>query len=50
LISDLESGAAFRGLGGARFKGKDDGDSPFPDLVTRTWVKELKHRRRLMEG
>jgi serine/threonine-protein kinase HipA len=50
LIADLESGTAFRGLGGARTKGNDDGGSPFPDLVTRAWVKELKHRRRLMEG
>lgn len=49
LISDLESGAAFRGLGGNRAKGYDDG-WPFPNMVTRTWVKELKHRRRLLEG
>jgi serine/threonine-protein kinase HipA len=28
----------------------DDGGSPFPDMVTRAWVKELKHRRRLLEG
>jgi serine/threonine-protein kinase HipA len=50
LMADLESGTAFRGLGGAGNKGNDDGGSPFPDLVTRAWVKELKHRRRLMEG
>jgi len=31
-------------------KANDDGGSPFPELVTRAWVKELKHRRRLMEG
>jgi serine/threonine-protein kinase HipA len=28
----------------------DGGASPFPDMVTRAWVKELKHRRRLLEG
>ncbi|MFF1252540.1 type II toxin-antitoxin system HipA family toxin [Pseudarthrobacter sp. NPDC058329] len=50
LIADLESGRAFRSLGVARQNGRDDGGSPFPDLVTRAWVKELKHRRRLMEG
>jgi serine/threonine-protein kinase HipA len=50
LIADLESGTAFRGLGGTGKRGNDDGVSPFPDLVTRAWVKELKHRRRLMEG
>ncbi|MET1089877.1 MAG: HipA domain-containing protein [Arthrobacter sp.] len=50
LIADLESGTAFRGLSGSGARAGDDGGSPFPDLVTRTWVKELKHRRRLMEG
>jgi serine/threonine-protein kinase HipA len=50
LISDLESGTAFRGLNGVKAKGHDDGGSPFPDLATKAWVKELKHRRRLMEG
>lgn len=50
LIADLESGTAFRALKGAGTKADDDGGSPFPDLVTRAWVKELKHRRRLMEG
>jgi serine/threonine-protein kinase HipA len=49
LLADLESGAAFRGLGGSG-KRTDDGGSPFPDMVTRAWVKELKHRRRLLEG
>ncbi|MFJ5862087.1 type II toxin-antitoxin system HipA family toxin [Pseudarthrobacter sp. NPDC092439] len=49
LIGDLESGAAF--AGGAGLAGASDGGgSPFPDLVTRAWVKELKHRRRLLEG
>ncbi|MCO4254022.1 type II toxin-antitoxin system HipA family toxin [Pseudarthrobacter cellobiosi] len=48
LIADLESGAAFAGLGGPAKN--DDGGSPFPDMVTRAWVKELKHRRRLLEG
>lgn len=50
LVEDLESGAAFRGMikGGAG--ASDGGGSPFPDLVTRAWVKELKHRRRLMEA
>ena len=44
LIADLEAGTAFA-------LGKDDdGGSPFPDMVTRAWVKELKHRRRLLEG
>ena len=50
LITDLESGTAFRVLGGAGTKANDGGGSPFPELVTRAWVKELKHRRRLMEG
>ena len=50
LIADLESGTAFRFLGGTGTKASDDGGSPFPELVTRAWVKELKHRRRLMEG
>lgn len=49
LIPDLESGAAFRGLGGSGQRTDDDG-SPFPEMVTRAWVKELKHRRRLLEG
>jgi serine/threonine-protein kinase HipA len=48
LISDLEAGSAFSVVSGS---GRDDdGGSPFPDMVTRTWVKELKHRRRLLEG
>lgn len=50
LIGDLESGAAFRGISESRDGASDGGGSPFPDLVTRAWVKELKHRRRLMEG
>lgn len=48
LIADLEAGTAF--LGGAGSGMTDDGGSPFPDMVTRAWVKELKHRRRLLEG
>lgn len=48
LIADLEAGAAFAGLGGP--EKNDGGGSPFPDMVTRAWVKELKHRRRLLEG
>jgi serine/threonine-protein kinase HipA len=48
LIADLEAGSAFSVVSGS---GRDDdGGSPFPDMVTRTWVKELKHRRRLLEG
>ncbi|CAN7180036.1 HipA domain-containing protein [Pseudarthrobacter oxydans] len=50
LLADLESGTAFRGLGGSGQRTDDDGGSPFPDMVTRAWVKELKHRRRLLEG
>jgi serine/threonine-protein kinase HipA len=50
LITDLESGAAFRGLGRSGQRTDDDGGAPFPEMVTRTWVKELKHRRRLLEG
>ncbi|MEJ1195531.1 type II toxin-antitoxin system HipA family toxin [Pseudarthrobacter sp. CCNWLW207] len=48
LIADLEAGIAFAGVGGSGIN--DDGGSPFPDMVTRAWVKELKHRRRLLEG
>jgi serine/threonine-protein kinase HipA len=48
LIADLEAGTAFAGLRGS--DKNDDGGSPFPDMVTRAWVKELKHRRRLLEG
>ena len=43
LLADLEAGTAFAPT-------NDDGGSPFPDMVTRAWVKELKHRRRLLEG
>jgi serine/threonine-protein kinase HipA len=54
LIADLEAGSAFNVLrvtGPVSGSGRDDdGGSPFPDMVTRTWVKELKHRRRLLEG
>lgn len=48
LIADLEAGTAFAGIGAPGRN--DDGGSPFPDMVTRAWVKELKHRRRLLEG
>jgi len=43
LVADLETGTAFRSM-------TRDGGSPFSALVTRHWLKELKHRRRLMEG
>jgi len=43
LLADLEAGTAFTPT-------NDDGGSPFPDMVTRAWVKELRHRRRLLEG
>jgi serine/threonine-protein kinase HipA len=43
LLADVEAGTAFALT-------NDDGASPFPDMVTRAWVKELKHRRRLLEG
>lgn len=43
LLADLEAGTAFATT-------HDGGGSPFPDMVTRAWVKELKHRRRLLEG
>lgn len=48
LVADLEAGTAFAVVNGQ--KRNDDGGSPFPDMVTRAWVKELKHRRRLLEG
>jgi serine/threonine-protein kinase HipA len=53
LLADLESGTAFAST---VFASKptvpkyDGGASPFPDMVTRAWVKELRHRRRLLEG
>jgi serine/threonine-protein kinase HipA len=43
LLADLEAGTAFASA-------HDGGASPFPDMVTRAWVKELRHRRRLLEG
>lgn len=43
LVADLESGSAFAST-------NDDGASPFSAAVTRSWLKELKHRRRLLEG
>jgi serine/threonine-protein kinase HipA len=48
LVADLEAGTAFAAVSSQ--KGNDDGASPFPGMVTRAWVKELKHRRRLLEG
>jgi serine/threonine-protein kinase HipA len=48
LIADLEAGTAFAVVNSPGRN--DDGGSPFPDMVTRAWVKELKHRRRLLEG
>jgi serine/threonine-protein kinase HipA len=50
LIADLESGTAFGALKAAGTTGNDDAGFPFPKLVTTSWVKELKHRRRSMEG
>ncbi|MDP9696861.1 UNVERIFIED_ORG: serine/threonine-protein kinase HipA [Arthrobacter globiformis] len=53
LLADLEAGTAFAStaLTAAATVSKDDGGaSPFPDMVTRAWIKELKHRRRLLEG
>jgi serine/threonine-protein kinase HipA len=53
LLADLQTGAAFSPtrLGSGRAAaGDDDGVSPFSATVTRDWIKELKHRRRLMEG
>lgn len=43
LLADLEAGTAFAST-------RDDGGPPFPAMVIRAWVKELKHRRRLLEG
>ncbi|MBP1134245.1 serine/threonine-protein kinase HipA [Arthrobacter sp. PvP023] len=43
LVADLEAGTAFAGT-------NDDGASPFSSMVTRAWLKELKHRRRLLEA
>ncbi|WP_427135543.1 type II toxin-antitoxin system HipA family toxin [Pseudarthrobacter sp. S9] len=43
LLADLEAGTAFSST-------NDGSASPFPGMVTRNWVKELKHRRRLLEG
>lgn len=48
LLADLEAGTAFAST--AYVPTDDGGASPFPDMVTRAWVKELKHRRRLLEG
>lgn len=48
LIADLEAGLAF--LLKQNNPTHDDGGSPFPGMVTKAWVKELKHRRRLLEA
>lgn len=48
LIADLEAGTAFAVVNNST--ADDAGGSPFPEMVTRAWVKELKHRRRLLEG
>ncbi|MBX7443069.1 MULTISPECIES: type II toxin-antitoxin system HipA family toxin [unclassified Arthrobacter] len=48
LLADLQAGTAFAVATGA--KGNHDGGSPFPEMVTRAWAKELKHRRRMFEG
>ncbi|MDQ0616028.1 type II toxin-antitoxin system HipA family toxin [Arthrobacter globiformis] len=53
LLADLEAGTAFASTAftaRAAVSTDDGGASPFPDMVTRAWVKELKHRRRLLEG
>ena len=58
LLADLEAGTAFTSTAftatatvpTATVSAHDGGASPFPDMVTRAWVKELKHRRRLLEG
>ncbi|MFC9354707.1 type II toxin-antitoxin system HipA family toxin [Arthrobacter sp. NPDC057013] len=53
LLADLESGTAFSSTAAASTAttaAHDGGASPFPDMVTKAWVKELKHRRRLLEG
>ncbi|MFF1386153.1 type II toxin-antitoxin system HipA family toxin [Arthrobacter sp. NPDC058288] len=43
LVADLEAGTAFAGT-------NDGGASPFSPMVTRQWLRELKHRRRLLEA
>lgn len=45
-------GAALRAAGPlvADLMADDGGPSPFAPAVTRSWVKELRHRRRLMEA
>jgi serine/threonine-protein kinase HipA len=53
LLADLEAGTAFASsavTATATVPTDDGGASPFPDMVTRAWVKELKPRRRLLEG
>ncbi|MGO4807508.1 type II toxin-antitoxin system HipA family toxin [Arthrobacter sp. 2MCAF15] len=43
LLTDLQAGKAFRSM-------SDDGAAPFSAMVTRDWLKELRHRRRLLSG
>jgi serine/threonine-protein kinase HipA len=58
LLADLEAGTAFASIAAASVNAapansasaNDGGASPFPGMVTRAWVKELRHRRRLLEG
>jgi serine/threonine-protein kinase HipA len=53
LLADLQAGTAFsptRHGSDRTASGDDDGASPFSAPVTRDWIKELMHRRRLMEG
>ncbi|XAS67263.1 HipA domain-containing protein [Micrococcaceae bacterium Sec5.7] len=58
LIADLEAGTVFAVAGRHLTltastptpSTHDGGGSLFPDMVTRAWVKELKHRRRLLVG
>lgn len=54
LVADLELGTAFASTATGSVNGAKTqdhgGGSPFPEMVTRAWVKELKHRRRLLEG
>ncbi|WP_427172868.1 type II toxin-antitoxin system HipA family toxin [Arthrobacter sp. 92] len=54
LVADLEAGTAFASttMSASTRTGSrnDDGASPFSAMVTRSWLKELRHRRRLLEG
>ncbi|MGZ4662617.1 MAG: type II toxin-antitoxin system HipA family toxin, partial [Arthrobacter sp.] len=53
LVADLEAGTAFAlttSASTATGSTNDDGGPPFSAMVTRSWLKELRHRRRLLEG